>query len=106
MLRITLVPATDVVRLVLEGRLVEAWAMEADATWQQALAQRGTRALEVDVREVMAVDAAGRTLLARMARDGARLLACGCAMREMVREIAAANRPAAGSRPVGEERVS
>ena len=108
MLRITLVPSADVVRLVLEGRLVDAWATEADVTWQRALAQRGTRDLEVDVRDVLALDATGRALLARMAREGARLLACGCAMREVVREIAAANRPEAGtpSQAVGKERVS
>ena len=105
MLRITLVPTPDVIRVVLEGRLADAWVAEAAATWQRALATRGTRDLEVDLREVLALDDSGRALVARMSGDGARLLACGCAMREVVREIAAAHGPTAGasSRSTGKE---
>ena len=106
MLRITLVPTSGAVRLVLEGRLADAWVAEAAAAWERALATCGARGLEVDLREVLALDDGGRALVARMSGDGARLLACGCAMREVVREIADAQRPgaaASSSQSVGRE---
>ena len=101
MLRITVSPAPDAIRVVLEGRLVDAWVAEAGTAWDRARAGRGSRPLEVDLREVLAIDEGGRALIARMSGDGARLLVCGCAMREMVREITAANRSDAGSWQVG-----
>ncbi|MCC7123456.1 MAG: hypothetical protein IT178_01305 [Acidobacteria bacterium] len=105
-LRITLQPDTDAVRLVLEGRLADAWVSEAEATWRHAQAIRHGRSVEVDLRDVLAVDDAGRALLGRMAQAGARLLACGCAMREMVREVADAAPVVRELRTEGEERLS
>ncbi len=99
-LRITLQPDTTAVRLVLEGRLADAWVGEAEASWRHVQAIRDGRAVEVDLREVLAVDPAGRALLGRMSCAGARLLACGCAMREMVREVANA---ASASPPASRE---
>ena len=93
MLRITTDGSAAVLRLVLEGRLAGPWVVEADAAWTRACATRAGRTLEVDLREVLAIDPAGRDLVARMAHDGARFLACGCAMREVVREIAEAHAP-------------
>lgn len=86
-LRITTSTSPDVVRLVLEGRLVGPWVPEAAAAWTQIAAIRGTRHVDVDLCDVLAIDADGRSLLARIAREGGRLIARGCAMREVVREI-------------------
>jgi uncharacterized protein (DUF1330 family) len=48
--------------------------------------------MEVDMREVTAVDDAGRDLLTAMHRAGARLIARGVAMTALIDEIAAKQR--------------
>lgn len=86
MLRITTAESAGGLRLVLEGRLTGAFVQEAAAAWIQ-LSRTPTR-VEIDLCEVLAVDEEGRRLLARMADAGVQFVARGCAMREMVREIA------------------
>ena len=43
----------------------------------------------MDLTDVWLVDGAGQALLTRMYRAGARFMARGCVLREMVREIRA-----------------
>jgi hypothetical protein len=86
MLRITTLHDDGRIVLKLEGRLAGPWVEEVDACWR-AVAAAGDRPIDVDLRDVLLVDAAGEAELARMHRAGARLLARGCCMRELVREI-------------------
>ena len=86
MLRITIHRADDELVLKLEGCLAGAWVEELDACWRQAT-QTQKRGLQVDLRGLCHVDEAGRELMARMHLDGARFVASGCVMPEVVREI-------------------
>ena len=56
-----------------------------------------TARIRVDLCEVDVVDAAGRYLLALMHESGAQLVASGCAMSELIREITGAGRSSAGA---------
>lgn len=90
MLRITANVTADTAVLAFEGRLAGPWVAEADARWREAQATRGTAPLVVDMREVLGLDEEGRALLSRMLRAGVEVRVCGCAMRELVRELSAA----------------
>jgi anti-anti-sigma regulatory factor len=86
MLRITTRNSCDELVLKLEGCLTGAWVDELEACWIAAK-ENFASARVVDLSEVRWVDEAGRQLLAHMHRSGARLVAKGCFMRELVREI-------------------
>lgn len=87
MFRATTESAVDRLLLRLEGRLTGAWVAELDASWRQAIAMRGDRAVIVDLCDLGAIDDAGRSLLIRMHRSGARFVASGCATRELASDI-------------------
>jgi len=87
MLKVTTDVGADRIVLKVEGKLSHAWVREADASWRMVLASANGRAIAVDLRDVYAIDDAGRELLTRMHQAGAQLMARGCVMRETVREI-------------------
>lgn len=87
MLRITTTTAPDRFELKLEGKLSEAWVGEAYESWRAALATSNGSPIDVDLCDVYAIDDAGRALLGRMHRGGARFVTRGCVMGETVREI-------------------
>jgi anti-anti-sigma regulatory factor len=86
MMRITTRKRAGEIVLTLEGCLTGAWVNELDACWIAAHRNPGGPTV-VDLSDVRWVDEAGRELLARMHRGGARLVAQGCFMSELVREI-------------------
>jgi len=90
MLRITVKDEMDGSRLIIEGRLTEAWAAEAERYWNSLLGSRRVVTL-VDVRGVMAIDAAGKALLEDIHRRGVRLVTRGCLMNSVVAEIVQAS---------------
>lgn len=90
MFRISAENAPDGFVLKLEGRLSDAWVEEADACWRAAVAAREGRSIVADLRDISAIDDAGRELLTRMHQAGTRLVVRGCVMREILREIAEA----------------
>ncbi len=94
MLRVTTHMGADRVVLKVEGKLSHAWVREADASWRTVLAAANGRAIAVDLCDVYAIDDGGRELLTRMHRAGAQLMARGCVMREIVREIVESSHPA------------
>lgn len=96
MLRITEQRGTNRVVVKLEGRLSAAWVIELDRFWR-VLATTWEGDIWVDLEDVLLVDAAGRDQLARMHRAGARFLASGCVMPELVREIAEADEAQRGA---------
>ena len=90
MLRITVHEDDTKCRMVVAGRVAGPWAAELENAWR-ALQAPG-KEIEIDLRDVTFVDAAGRELLERMHHAGARLVACGVMMNALVDEIAARQR--------------
>jgi outer membrane protein len=84
-LRITVHQDPTSWRLQLEGKLVGAWAAEAETTWRSATLDG--RALEVDLTGVTSVDGEGWALLRALCRAGAHFIAKGVEMNALVREI-------------------
>jgi hypothetical protein len=91
MLRITTDLHADLAVLAFEGRLAGPWVAEAEARWRDAHATRGA-SLVIDLRDVLGMDEGGRALVSEMLRAGADVRVSGCAMRELVRELSAAER--------------
>ena len=87
MFRITTHATADNVVLKLEGWLWGAWVGELDDCWRGVTARLNGRPIVIDLTDVSSVDDTGRRLLALMYSDGARFVARGCVMPELVREI-------------------
>jgi len=76
----------DSIAFILEGRLAGPWVEELNLLWHQlAVSQRGN--VLIDLSGVTFIDAAGKMLLDRLWRQGARLRAAGCLTRCIVEEI-------------------
>jgi hypothetical protein len=89
MLRITVRGVTDSLVLELEGCVAGPWVDELERSWRQVMEGLATGPVHVDLRSVCHVDARGRVLMTRMYRQGARFVASGCVMPEMIRELSA-----------------
>ena len=87
MLRITVEPELDRIRLKLEGDLAGPWVGEVEQSWLATCAMRGDRPLYLDLTGVQNVDRAGRYLLGLMRCSGAYLVASGVQMTALVRTI-------------------
>jgi hypothetical protein len=85
MLRITVQEDPTLWRLHLSGRLAGAWVAETENVWRSAPVSG--KQVEVDLREVMCIDEAGRRLLLAMSQAGARFIAKGVAIEALVEEI-------------------
>src|SRR5262245_6086184 len=96
MLRITIHEAPRTLTFRLEGRLAGPWVPELEKCWQSTLADRRKRILRVDLTEVTSLDAAGRTCLAALHRQGAEFVAADCLMKAVVAEITQAPVPDGG----------
>lgn len=94
MLRITVEKVGSLCRLKLAGRLGGPWVPETEKAWRSALCS-ATKQIEIDMREITAVDDDGRELLASMHHAGARLVAQGVEMTALVEEIAGKQPPVA-----------
>ncbi|HWV44563.1 MAG TPA: hypothetical protein VN039_00820 [Nitrospira sp.] len=88
MLKITEQRGTEVdsLTLVLEGRLAGPWVEELQTSWH-ALSANGHHHVVINLADVTYIDAEGKTLLARLWRQGAELRASGCLTRCVVEEI-------------------
>ena len=87
MFRITTGGADGELVLTLEGYLTGACVQELETCWRTVTGQAPGARLRVDLTGLWRVDAAGRDLLSEMHRAGARLVAKGCVMPVLVREI-------------------
>jgi hypothetical protein len=85
MLRITVHEDGGQCRLELAGRLGGPWVTETENVWRSAPCSG--KEIEIDMRQVTAVDDAGRGLLSAMHHAGARLVAVGVEMTALVDEI-------------------
>lgn len=89
MLRITTHHHAPVTSFVLEGKLVGPWVKELEKCWEDELAADQSRELLVNLAALTFIDSAGRSLLASMRRQGARLLSTGVLINAIVAEIEA-----------------
>jgi len=87
MFRITTHGGDGELVLTLEGYLTGPWVHELEICWRQVVSAAPGAQLRVDLTGLWRVDAAGRELLTAIHRDGARLVAKGCVMPVLVREI-------------------
>ena len=94
MLRITVDKNGSLCRLKLAGKLGGPWVPETEKAWRSAVCS-ATKQIEIDMKELTAVDDDGRELLAAMHAAGARLVAQGVEMIALVEEIAGKRPPAA-----------
>lgn len=86
MLRITVEPLEQEVRLKLEGDLTGTWVRELEESWRAA--REGGRGARLDLTGVTKVDDAGRYLLALIRESGAPIVSSGFAMKELLEAIA------------------
>jgi hypothetical protein len=84
MLRITVQPEPDRIRLKLEGDLAGMWVSEVEDSCR---ATRGDRPLYLDLTGVEHIDRAGRYLLGLLHCSGAQLIASGISTTELVRTL-------------------
>jgi hypothetical protein len=87
MLRVTIHDAPGSRTLQLEGKLVGAWAREAELCWRRTLAESPQARLRLDLTGVTMIDPAGKEFLAMAHAHEAELVASGCLVRAIVAEI-------------------
>jgi anti-anti-sigma regulatory factor len=87
MLRITVNNDVEATRLIIEGKLMGAWAPELEGCWRQAAAARPARRIIVELTDVSFVDEGGAELLRLMAAAGVELIATDVLMKALVEEI-------------------
>lgn len=86
MLKITTTHEPQALRLVLEGRLVGPWLNELEQAWRSISDSIHVRRI-VDLTGVTYIEENGRTVLSRMWREGAELIATGCCNKAIVEHI-------------------
>jgi ABC-type transporter Mla MlaB component len=96
MLRITVHEDGNVRRLELAGRLEGPWVAETENAWRASL--RPDQKIEIDLRQLTAVDDAGRDLLAVIQRAGASLIVQGVWMTALIGELSS-QQPCDGAKP-------
>ena len=87
MLRITVHDKQGSLTFQLEGRLAGPWVRVLEECWQSALARQRQPILRVDLTGVTSIDAAGRTCLAALYRQGAEFIADDCLTQSIVTDI-------------------
>jgi hypothetical protein len=87
MLRITVHDKLGVLRFQLEGRLTGPRVRVLEECWQSVLDRQRQLSLHVDLTGVTSIDAAGRTCLAALHRQGAEFIAADCLTKAVVDEI-------------------
>ena len=86
MLRVTLKKADLVETWELEGKLAGDWVKELERCWKEHDLQPGT-SVQVHLKAVSYIDAAGKQLLTEMHESGVEIHGCGCMTRAVVEEI-------------------
>jgi anti-anti-sigma regulatory factor len=87
MLRITVHDKPRSLTFQLEGSLAGPWVRELEQCWQNALAGQHKPVLRVDLTGVISINAAGKSCLAALHRQGAEFVAHDCLTKAVVAEI-------------------
>jgi len=86
MLKVTIHQADTVETWELEGKLSGEWVKELERCWKGRQSPKGVP-LQVHLKTVSYIDAAGKQLLAEMHGRGVEIKGCGCMTRAVVDEI-------------------
>lgn len=86
MLRVTVKKEDLVETWELEGKLSGEWVKELDRWWREFTPQPGV-SVQVHLKAVSYIDAAGKQLLTEMHGQGVEIKGCGCMTRAVVEEI-------------------
>ena len=86
MLRVTIKKQDSIETWELEGKLSGDWVKELDRYWREYAPQPGI-CIQVHLKAVSYIDAAGKQLLIEMHGRGVEIKGCGCMTRAVVQEI-------------------
>jgi ABC-type transporter Mla MlaB component len=86
MLRVTISKDEIIEAWELEGKLSGEWVKELERCWQESRLRPGI-AVQVNLKAVSYIDAAGKKLLTEMYETGVEIKGCGCMARALVEEI-------------------
>jgi len=86
MLKVTVRQADNKEIWDLEGKLSGEWVMELERCWRDRLTPI-VLPLEVRLKSVNYIDAAGKRLLSKMHEAGVGITGCGCMTKAVVEEI-------------------
>jgi ABC-type transporter Mla MlaB component len=86
MLRVTVNKKDSVETWELEGKLSGDWVAELQRCWKERTPQPGVT-VQVHLKAVSYLDAAGKQLLSEMHDEGVEIKGCGCMARAVVEEI-------------------
>jgi anti-anti-sigma regulatory factor len=89
MLRIGVHDEGELTTFAVEGKLTAPSATELEKCWQEAKTARPLRYFVVKLTSVTFIDSESRELLARMRRQGVKLVPTGCLMKAIVEQIEA-----------------
>ncbi len=87
MLKITIHPEAEEVRMKLEGDLAGTWVGDLEECWRVARTSLAGRTACLDLTGVARVDDAGRYLLALIHGTGARMVSTGVEMKDLLESI-------------------
>ena len=85
MLRITARVHAGEIVLELEGKLAGLWTRELESCWEKSLVEN--QPLKVMLKAVSFIDGPGKSLLAKMYRNGTKLEGEGCMTKAIIEEI-------------------
>jgi ABC-type transporter Mla MlaB component len=86
MLRVTVKKDDLIETWELEGKLSGEWVKELERCWKEYAPRPGT-CVQVHLKAVSYIDAAGKQLLTEMHVRGVEIRGCGCMTRAVVEEI-------------------
>jgi ABC-type transporter Mla MlaB component len=86
MLKVTIKQEQAVETWELEGKLCGDWVKELERCWNERQSPAGA-ALQVHLKAVSYIDAAGKLLLTAMYGQGVEIKGCGCMTKAVVEEI-------------------
>jgi len=86
MLKVTITNVDSAETWELEGKLSGDWVRELDRCWKERVSPTGAP-LQVHLKSVSYIDAAGKQLLTEMHGKGVEISGCGCMTTAVVEEI-------------------
>ena len=86
MLKVTIKQEDSIETWELEGKLSGEWVKELERCWKERSAPPGA-SLQVHLKAVSYIDAAGKQLLKEMHGRGVEIKGCGCMIKAVVEEI-------------------
>jgi ABC-type transporter Mla MlaB component len=86
MFKVTVSQADNTETWELEGKLSGEWVMELERCWKERKSPLDVP-LEVRLKAISYIDAAGKQLLAQMHEAGVGIVGCGCMTKAVVEEI-------------------